>query len=55
MVKGTSHMALGGPPLVKAVVGEDVTAEELGGSKVHTEISGVATWRRRTTGRASPR
>jgi len=42
MVKGTSHMALGGPPLVKAVVGEDVTPEELGGSKVHTEISGVA-------------
>jgi acetyl-CoA carboxylase carboxyltransferase component len=35
-------MALGGPPLVKAVVGEDVSAEELGGSKVHTEISGVA-------------
>src|SRR5205823_9745400 len=42
MVRGTSHMALGGPPLVKAAVGEDVTAEELGGSKVHTEISGVA-------------
>jgi acetyl-CoA carboxylase carboxyltransferase component len=42
MVKGTSNMALGGPPLVKAVVGEDITAEELGGSKVHTEISGVA-------------
>ena len=42
MVKGTSHMALGGPPLVKAVVGEDITAEDLGGSKVHTEISGVA-------------
>src|SRR5689334_453919 len=42
MVKGTSHMALGGPPLVKAVVGEDVTAEELGGSRIHTEISGVA-------------
>src|SRR5713226_8504745 len=41
MVKGTSHMALGGPPLVKAVVGEDVTPEELGGSKVHCEISGV--------------
>jgi acetyl-CoA carboxylase carboxyltransferase component len=35
-------MALGGPPLVKAVVGEDITAEELGGSKVHCEISGVA-------------
>src|SRR5437667_2290887 len=42
MVKGTSHMALGGPPLVKAVVGEDITPEELGGSKVHTELSGVA-------------
>ncbi|MBI2158857.1 MAG: acyl-CoA carboxylase subunit beta [Candidatus Rokubacteria bacterium] len=40
MVKGTSNMALGGPPLVKAVVGEDITAEELGGSKVHCEISG---------------
>jgi acetyl-CoA carboxylase carboxyltransferase component len=42
MVKGTSHMALGGPPLVKAVVGEDITAEELGGSRIHCEISGVA-------------
>src|SRR5262244_3001881 len=42
MVKGTSHMALGGPPLVKAVVGEDISAEELGGSKIHTEVSGVA-------------
>src|SRR5437667_734350 len=42
IVKGTSHMALGGPPLVKAVVGEDITPEELGGSKVPTEISGVA-------------
>ncbi len=42
MVKGTSHMALGGPPLVKAVVGEEVEPEELGGSRVHTEISGVA-------------
>src|SRR5207237_700246 len=40
-VKGTSNMALGGPALVKAVVGEDITAEELGGSKVHCEISGV--------------
>jgi acetyl-CoA carboxylase carboxyltransferase component len=42
MVKGTSHLALGGPPLVKAAVGEDVTAEEMGGSQVHTRISGVA-------------
>ncbi len=29
-------MALGGPPLVKAVVGEDVDPEELGGSRIHT-------------------
>jgi acetyl-CoA carboxylase carboxyltransferase component len=35
-------MALGGPPLVKAAVGEDVTAEEMGGSQVHTKVSGVA-------------
>ena len=42
MVRGTSHMALGGPPLVKAAVGEDVTAEEMGGSGVHTKVSGVA-------------
>jgi acetyl-CoA carboxylase carboxyltransferase component len=42
MVKGTSHMALGGPPLVKAAVGEDVTAEDMGGSQVHTKVSGVA-------------
>jgi acetyl-CoA carboxylase carboxyltransferase component len=42
MVKGTSHMALGGPPLVKAAVGEDVTAEEMGGSQIHTKVSGVA-------------
>ena len=42
MVKGTSSMAIGGPYLVKSVVGENVTEEELGGSKVHTEISGCA-------------
>ena len=42
MVKGTSHMALGGPPLVKAAVGEEVTAEDMGGSQVHTKVSGVA-------------
>jgi methylmalonyl-CoA decarboxylase subunit alpha len=41
MVKGTSSMALGGPYLVKAAVGEDVSEEELGGSKVHCEVSGV--------------
>src|SRR5467141_2565257 len=42
MVKGTASMAIGGPYLVKSVVGEDVTEEALGGSKVHTEVSGVA-------------
>jgi acetyl-CoA carboxylase carboxyltransferase component len=42
MVKGNSNMALAGPHLVKAAVGEEVTAEEMGGSKVHCKISGVA-------------
>jgi acetyl-CoA carboxylase carboxyltransferase component len=42
MVKGTSSMAIGGPYLVKSVVGEDVTEEQLGGSKVHNEQSGNA-------------
>jgi len=42
MVKGTSSLAIGGPYLVKSIVGEDVTEEALGGSKVHTEVSGVA-------------
>jgi methylmalonyl-CoA decarboxylase subunit alpha len=42
MVKGTSSLALGGRHLVKAAVGEDVTEEEMGGSAVHTKVSGVA-------------
>jgi len=42
MVKGTSSMALGGPPLVKAAVGEDISEEDLGGSQVHTRVSGCA-------------
>ncbi|HSA59660.1 MAG TPA: acyl-CoA carboxylase subunit beta [bacterium] len=41
MVRGTSSMALAGPPLVKVVIGEDITMEDLGGSKVHCEVSGV--------------
>ena len=41
MVKGTSSMSLAGPPLVKAATGADVTAEELGGSRLHTRESGV--------------
>ena len=42
MVTGTSSMALGGPPLVKAAVGEDVDEQDLGGAKVHNKHSGVA-------------
>jgi acetyl-CoA carboxylase carboxyltransferase component len=42
MVRGTSSMALGGRHLVKAAVGEDVTEEEMGGSAVHTKVSGCA-------------
>jgi len=42
IVQGTGTIFLGGPPLVKAATGEDVTAEELGGAEVHTEVSGVA-------------
>jgi acetyl-CoA carboxylase carboxyltransferase component len=41
MVKGRGSMALAGPHLTKAVTGEDVTQEDLGGSKIHTKISGV--------------
>ena len=42
IVKGTGTIFLGGPPLVKAATGEEVTAEELGGADVHTRQSGVA-------------
>lgn len=42
MVKGTSSMALAGRHLVKAATGEEVTEEEMGGSTVHTKVSGVA-------------
>jgi acetyl-CoA carboxylase carboxyltransferase component len=41
MVKNIGSLALGGPPLVKAVTGQDITEQELGGSKVHSEVSGV--------------
>jgi acetyl-CoA carboxylase carboxyltransferase component len=42
IVRNTGTIFLGGPPLVKAATGEEVTAEELGGADVHTRISGVA-------------
>ncbi|NCN41125.1 methylcrotonoyl-CoA carboxylase [bacterium] len=41
IVKGNGTIFLGGPPLVKAATGEVVTAEDLGGAKVHSEVSGV--------------
>ena len=42
MVKGTSHMFITGPDVVKTVTGEDVTQEELGGAMTHASKSGVA-------------
>ena len=58
MVKGTSSMALGGRHLVRAATGEEVTEEEMGGSEVHTKVSGVADLevgsRRGVPGRRAP-
>jgi 3-methylcrotonyl-CoA carboxylase beta subunit len=42
IVKNQGTIFLGGPPLVKAAIGEEVTAEELGGGDVHARLSGVA-------------
>jgi methylmalonyl-CoA decarboxylase subunit alpha len=42
MVEGTSHMVITGPAVIKAVTGEDVSMEHLGGAKVHSEITGTA-------------
>ena len=42
IVKGTGTIFIGGPALVKAATGEEVSAEELGGADVHTRISGVS-------------
>jgi acetyl-CoA carboxylase carboxyltransferase component len=42
IVRGTGTIFIGGPPLVKAATGQDVTAEELGGADVHARLSGVA-------------
>lgn len=42
MRKGTAMMAAGGPPVVKAATGIDISKEDLGGSSIHTTISGVA-------------
>ena len=42
IVKKQGTIFIGGPPLVKAATGEEVTAEELGGAEMHTAVSGVA-------------
>jgi acetyl-CoA carboxylase carboxyltransferase component len=42
MRKGTAMLAAGGPPVVKAAIGSIVTKEELGGSQIHCQVSGVA-------------
>ncbi|OXA46888.1 propionyl-CoA carboxylase beta chain, mitochondrial-like [Folsomia candida] len=42
MVKNTSYLFITGPDVVKSVTNEDVTQEQLGGSKTHTTLSGVA-------------
>jgi len=42
IVKGTGTIFLGGPPLVKAATGEEVSAEDLGGADIHCRISGVS-------------
>ncbi len=42
IVDGVGTIFLGGPPLVRAATGEQISAEELGGGLVHTQISGVA-------------
>jgi propionyl-CoA carboxylase beta chain len=42
MVKGTSHMFITGPDVIKAVTGEEVTFEELGGATTHASRSGIA-------------
>ena len=42
IVRGTGAIFLGGPPLVKAATGEEVTVEDLGGADMHTSVSGSA-------------
>ncbi|ACL05479.1 acyl-CoA carboxylase subunit beta [Desulfatibacillum aliphaticivorans] len=42
MIDKMAYSFLGGPPLVKAATGEDISAEDLGGAKIHTQVSGGA-------------
>ena len=45
MVDGLSHMCITGPRVIKSVMGEDISIEELGGAKVHCQLTGVADFR----------
>ena len=45
MVDKISHMFLTGPRIVKSVMGEDITMEELGGARIHSQITGLADFR----------
>lgn len=45
MVDGLSHMCITGPRVIKSVTGEEVTLEEMGGAKVHCQLTGVADFR----------
>jgi len=42
MVKGTSTMGIAGPEIVKGALGEEISKEELGGSRFQTEVTGMA-------------
>jgi len=48
MVDNISHMFLTGPRIVKSVMGEDVTMDELGGARVHAQVTGLADFRTKT-------
>lgn len=48
MVDGISHMFITGPQMVKSVMGEDISMEELGGAAMHCKVSGVADFRMKT-------
>jgi acetyl-CoA carboxylase carboxyltransferase component len=50
MVEGISKMHITGPNVIKAVTGEEITAEELGGAKIHGQVSGVAHFVAKTEG-----
>ncbi|MGB2798965.1 MAG: acyl-CoA carboxylase subunit beta [Dehalococcoidia bacterium] len=48
MVDGISHMFITGPRVVKSVMGEDISMEDLGGAEIHTQVSGVCDLRTKT-------